>query len=99
MKRLFIILFLGLGSCEILVPCPEPPDTYYAVIERGSEEDPIFLRTMLIKKGSPFIFVRDPYNIPELRTDIKYITREDLDASDAEIVLLEINVRTKINIE
>jgi len=95
MKAIVIMLALFLVSCQ----CEENESSsvvhagyYQAVIQKGTKDDPVWMVQGLRKKGGPYTFYADTDNLPQFIEDTRYITPENLDRENAEIVLVEIKI-------
>ena len=97
MRTIPLLLLLTLLSCEKEEAMPVK-EYHYSVIERGTQNNPVWLREPILrKKGSEYTFFADEDNTPHVFTGAAYITKENLDRENADMVIVEISIVSVCN--
>jgi hypothetical protein len=84
-----LLVFIFLISCEYEHD-PQYSELYYTIIKKNTSANPVFLYEALRKKGAPHVFLQCEKNIPQIYRTIDHIPFQDLEASNAEIITVQI---------
>ena len=79
----------------LLTGCEEPKDIqhseyHYAVIKAGTRSEPVWMEMGLRKKGSDYVFGEAEDNVPQLIPFLPYLSQENMDSENVELVQVEI---------